>query len=55
MPYGQSINWSKVSELITNSIDWFKAIELINNSSFAGQYPLKTKRKRIKKVAFLFL
>jgi hypothetical protein len=27
----------------------------INNSSFAGHYPLKTKRKRIKKVAFLFL
>jgi len=26
-----------------------------NDSSFAGQYPLKTKRKRIKKVAFLFL
>ncbi|RIA09360.1 hypothetical protein OE09_1192 [Flavobacteriaceae bacterium MAR_2010_72] len=28
---GQSINWTKVTELIRNSIDWDKAIELINN------------------------
>lgn len=31
MGYGQSINWSKVAELIKNSIDWDKAIELILN------------------------
>lgn len=31
MGYGQSINWSKVAELIKNSIDWDKAIELIQN------------------------
>jgi hypothetical protein len=31
MGYGQSINWTKVADLITNSIDWDKAIELIQN------------------------
>ena len=31
MGYNQSINWSKVTELIKNSIDWDKAIELILN------------------------
>lgn len=31
MDYGQSINWSKVAELIKNSINWDKAIELIQN------------------------
>lgn len=31
MGYGQSINWSKVAELIKNSIDWDKATELIQN------------------------
>lgn len=31
MGYGQSINWSKVAELIKNSINWDKAIELIQN------------------------
>ncbi|TYB76813.1 hypothetical protein ES677_09775 [Bizionia gelidisalsuginis] len=30
MSYGQSINYSKVSELIKNSIDWDKATEIIN-------------------------
>ncbi|AIZ40453.1 hypothetical protein [Cellulophaga baltica] len=29
MGYGQSINWSKVTEMIMNSIDWDKATELI--------------------------
>lgn len=32
MGYGQSINWSKVTELIRNSIDWDKAIELLQNT-----------------------
>jgi tetratricopeptide (TPR) repeat protein len=32
MDYGQSINWSKVNELIKNSIDWDKAIVLIQNA-----------------------
>ena len=31
MGYGQSINWTKVGELLNNSIDWDKAIELIQN------------------------
>ena len=31
MDYGQSINWSKVNELIKNSIDWNKATELIQS------------------------
>lgn len=28
--YGQSINWTKVNELIRNSLDWDKVIELIH-------------------------
>ncbi|MBQ4915297.1 hypothetical protein J8L85_12665 [Maribacter sp. MMG018] len=31
MGYGQSINWTKVAELIKNSIDWDKATELLVN------------------------
>jgi hypothetical protein len=29
MAYGQSINWSKVNEMIENSIDWDKALTLV--------------------------
>lgn len=32
MGYGQSINWSKVDDLINDSINWDKAIELITNA-----------------------
>jgi hypothetical protein len=31
LPYGQTINWTKVAELLENCIDWNKAIELIQN------------------------
>jgi hypothetical protein len=31
MGYGQSINWTKVAELINDSINWDKAIELLVN------------------------
>lgn len=32
MGYGQSINWSKVDDLINDSINWDKAIEVITNA-----------------------
>ncbi|MGG5507266.1 MULTISPECIES: hypothetical protein [unclassified Myroides] len=32
MGYGQSINWSKVDDLINDSINWDKAIEVITNT-----------------------
>jgi len=31
MGYGQTINWTKVTELINDSLDWDKVIELIHN------------------------
>jgi len=30
--YGQSINWSKVADMIENSIDWSKVVELIQQT-----------------------
>jgi tetratricopeptide (TPR) repeat protein len=32
MRYGESINWSKVNELIKNSLNWLKIIELIHEA-----------------------
>ena len=30
--YGQSINWTKVNEMINNSLDWDKVLQLITES-----------------------
>ena len=32
LPWGQSINWDKVNEMIENSIDWNKVIDLIKQA-----------------------
>ena len=62
LPYGQSVNWSKVNDMIHNSINWDRVIETITKDEIPRENITKIKAhtdtNRIKQykdlVIFLF-